>query len=65
MKNLFDFLRKSGVSPSKIVDTYESIRALEHAYEITFNAEEIKLIISAFERCQGSSPNSLHLFSKV
>ena len=65
MKNLFDFLRKSGVSPSKLVDTYESIRALEHAYGFSFNAQEIKLVISSFERCRESSPNSLHLFSKV
>ena len=65
MKNLFDFLRKSGVSPKNIANTYDSILSLEHAYGFTFNEEEVKLVISSFERCQGSSPNSIHLFSKV
>ena len=65
MKHLYDFLVKSGVKPQYILNMYDTIRSLELANGFTFSEKEVKNVISSYERYPSSSPNSIHLFSKV
>jgi hypothetical protein len=65
MNNLLDFIEECGVSSKNVIDIYESIRSLEHANGFTFNEQELRHIISSFERSRESSLNSIRLVSKV
>ncbi len=65
MKNLYDFLIKSGVKPKDLVNVYETVRSLELVNGFTFNGNEVKLIISSCARFPNTPPGSIHHVSKV